>query len=62
MLLGNDQDVYRRPWIDVMKSEHVLVFVNFPARDLAAHDATEYAFRHVISHNVQQAHLVSLTG
>jgi hypothetical protein len=34
----NHQQVYRRPWVDVMKGDEILVFVDFFTRNLALGD------------------------
>jgi len=46
MFFGNDQDVRGRLGIDVFEGEHVVVFVHFPGRNLAAEDAAEKTVGH----------------
>mmetsp|Transcript_71389 Transcript_71389/g.168247 ORF Transcript_71389/g.168247 Transcript_71389/m.168247 type:complete len:244 (-) Transcript_71389:968-1699(-) len=45
MALGDDEQVDRRPGMDVVEGEHILVLVGLPARDLAGNDLAENAVR-----------------
>src|SRR5258705_11252473 len=46
MLLGNNQNVRGRLWIDVFEGESVLVLVDFLGGDFAADDAAKEALSH----------------
>lgn len=52
MFLGNDEHVRGRLGIDVFEGEHVLVFVHFLGRNLAANDAAEQAVGGRVSHGL----------
>jgi hypothetical protein len=43
VLFGDDQKMHRRPWIDVVKGHHLIVFIDESGGNLALNDFAKNA-------------------
>src|SRR5574340_2257 len=54
MLLGDDHEVHPRDRVDVVKRQHLVIFVHLPAGNFTGHDFAEYAVAHASPHGSEE--------